>query len=211
MILNKSLIGIHHIIFICSLVLIGGWYIPLTILSGFLFTRIIAEEILHKGISHRKYKRHNILDWFYCFCAVLLGQGSTIGWSNIHRQHHANTDTDQDPQSIFHNTFLSVYGGVFYPKKKFMAKDLIRSKAHLFTHKHYNTLHIAICLLLLLFEPLFLSFVSAGIVYSFHALGITNTLGHTGWNSWIGRVVGFTRESHDYHHQFPQSDKYRIF
>ena len=65
MFLNKSFIIIHHVIFFYGCWLLNWWYIPFVFISGFIFVRIITEEILHKGISHNLYKKNKILDWVW--------------------------------------------------------------------------------------------------------------------------------------------------
>lgn len=224
MLLNKSFIVVHHLIFFYGCYLVGWWYLPIAYFAGFVFVRIITEEILHKGVSHGMYKRHKILDWVWAWCAVLLGQGSTVGWSNIHRQHHAYSDTERDPQSVFHQPFWKVYAGIFYTNKQnpLMIKDLVRSRAHMFTHKYYNQLHIITCIVLALINPLILIlFVSPGIVWGFHALGLINTVSHMygeklegtrGRNLWwVSKIACFTREQHADHHKSPSSDKHMLF
>jgi stearoyl-CoA desaturase (delta-9 desaturase) len=203
---------------------LNWWYIPFVFISGFIFVRIITEEILHKGISHNLYKKNKILDWVWAWSAVLLGQGSSLGWANIHRQHHAYSDTIRDPQSVFHQPFWKVYTGIFYTNKKnpLMVKDLMRCKSHVFTHKYYNTLHIITCITLFIINPLILLvFISPGIVYSFHSLGLINTLSHLYGNKvkntqgknlwWVSYLVCFNQEQHADHHKYPTSSRNIIF
>jgi len=221
--LKLTFITIHHFLFLYGFYLLGLWYIPFVLLSGFIFVRIINEEILHKGIAHNMYKSHKVLDWFWALSAVLLGQGSSMGWATIHRQHHAFTDTDRDPQSPYHQPVWKVYAGLFYTQERnpSMIENLTRSNAHVFTKKYYHTLHFSICMLLFLINPLILiMLISPGVVYGFHALGWINAFSHLygekidgteGRNlRWVS-ILTFTREQHADHHHSPVSTKHILF
>lgn len=213
--LNRFLILIHHIILFVS-IYIYEWYGVLAfIISGIIFTRVIAEKILHLGISHRHIKNHKILDWVWAFFAVLLGQGSTIAWSTIHRLHHAYADTEKDPLSPFHNPPWKIWLGLLKKESdsSMVVKDLIRSPAHIFTHRYYDYLHISLCLFLFLINPIIiLLIVSPGIVYSFHFLGAINTLSHmygekiegvAGRNNiWVD-IFALMQGTHASHHANP--------
>lgn len=221
--IKLTFITIHHFLFFYGFYLLGLWYIPFVLLSGFIFVRIINEEILHKGIAHNMYKSHKILDWVWALAAVLLGQGSSIGWATIHRQHHAFTDTDRDPQSPYHQPVWKVYAGLFYTQKRnpTMIENLTRSTAHVFTKKYYYILHFSICMILFLINPLILiMLISPGVVYGFHALGWTNAFSHLygekidgseGRNLWWVSMLCFTREQHADHHHSPISTKHILF
>lgn len=150
---------------------------------GLFFTRIVAESILHIGVAHNAIKSSPIKDWFLAGCAVILGQGSTISWSAVHRLHHKFADTCYDPLSPFHHSPISIWFNfikVRQPNSVITAqvKDLIKSKGHLFCHRYYAYLHFAICVIIGLISPTILLIISPGIVYSFHVLGAINTLSH---------------------------------
>lgn len=224
MALVKTFIVIHHIIFAYGIYLYGWSYIPFVLLAGFIFVRLITEEILHKGVSHGMYKPNKFLDWMWALSAIVLGQGSTLAWANIHRQHHTYTDTERDPQSVYHHPFWKVYAGIFYPhpENKLMIKDLMRSKAHVITRKWYSELHIIICLILALIDyRILVLLVSPGIVYGFHALGSINTFSHLYGKSlegvqgrnlwWVSWLLCFTREQHADHHKNQKSLDYMLF
>ncbi len=218
MLITKLFIACHHILFLYGFYLIGSYQLLFFIMSGIFFIRVISEEIMHKGLSHQLYKPNNKFDIIWNLCSVLLCQGSAVGWCNIHRQHHTYTDTERDPQSVDHNVLLKVYLGLFKssPKNKIMVKDLIRRKGFSWTHKHYNELHILLCVIAYTINPyLLLSIISPGIIFAFHGAGLINGFSHANKrpvnNIFLSYFITFSRELHLDHHTNPLSKKYSLF
>ena len=54
----------------------------------------------HRYWTHNSFAfRYKWLEKLCTLCGILSGSGSSIGWVNIHRQHHAHSDTELDPHS----------------------------------------------------------------------------------------------------------------
>lgn len=55
---------------------------------------------LHRYYSHRSFEfKSNAVKWLFVFIAVLTLRGSPIAWAYIHRKHHKNVDTENDPHT----------------------------------------------------------------------------------------------------------------
>lgn len=215
-------IAAHHVLAIVGLAIYGWWAAALALASGVFFTRVLAEHILHLGISHRHLPDRPLTHWLGVLAAVLVGQGSAISWSVVHRIHHAYPDTPDDPLSPFHHHPVAIWLNlirVSQPPRVAagFAKDLLRRPVHVFCHRHYTALHVALCAVLALVCPAaLLLIVSPGVVYSFHVLGATNTLSHMYGetvegsagrnNTWVS-MWALQRGNHASHHANPNSSR----
>ncbi len=54
---------------------------------------------LHRLLSHRAFKCHKLVEYFFVFGAYLAYEGAPIWWATIHRTHHKYVDTPLDPHS----------------------------------------------------------------------------------------------------------------
>jgi stearoyl-CoA desaturase (delta-9 desaturase) len=97
---------------------------------------------LHRYFSHKSFEfKNNFLKWIFTILSILAGRGSPLGWSYLHRKHHAYSDTEKDPHSP---RFLGykIFGFSHYKKQEeeqmqiFIVKDLM-TKEQLFIHKWY--------------------------------------------------------------------------
>lgn len=65
---------------------------------------------LHRLLSHRAFKCHKLVEYFFVFGAYLAFEGAPIWWATIHRTHHKYVDTPLDPhsprQGILHAYFF---------------------------------------------------------------------------------------------------------
>ena len=111
----------------------------------------------HRLLSHKSW---NPPKWYYKFgtlCGIYGLTGSSIGWVAVHREHHHHTDKEGDPHSPRHHGFIKVqWLSMFETPKPKYAIHLIRDKFHMFLHKWYFQLHLAIAGFWLLIDPMLL-------------------------------------------------------
>lgn len=89
------------------LVIIGFFYFPITIenslitiISFYIYSIFGISLTLHRYYSHKSFEfKYKLLKWIFTLIAILCGRGSPIGWVYVHRLHHANADTENDPHS----------------------------------------------------------------------------------------------------------------
>lgn len=134
----------------------------------------------HRLLSHRSFKTNKFFEYLGTIFGTYGLVGSSIAWVATHRKHHRYTDTELDPHSpghvgIFRVQFLSM----FEPVELKYAPDLIRNRFHIFVHKRYFHIHLAIIVLLSIVSPYFLIFgyfIPAVILW--HAGSAINTVNH---------------------------------
>lgn len=72
---------------------------------------------LHRLLSHRAFRCHKAVEYFFVFGAYFAYHGAPIWWATIHRTHHKYVDTPLDPhsprQGILHAYFF--YRAFRYP------------------------------------------------------------------------------------------------
>lgn len=136
-------------IFFASASIIGMFYFEFTIvnililLCSFYVLNILGNWMtLHRYYSHRSFEfKNTFLKTFFTIVALLSGRGSTLGWTYIHRIHHAYSDTDNDPHSPASIGF-KLFGFGHFKKleeenfKIFLVQDLM-TRDHVFYHKYY--------------------------------------------------------------------------
>lgn len=102
-----------------------------TLLVYIAFNVALIEAYLHRYVTHRAYELHPVVDGVLAYlAAVVPATGSPIGWCAIHSAHHRHSDTDKDPHSIHHNSFL---GLIFW---KYNYTGTIKSSRHTFSTWH---------------------------------------------------------------------------
>jgi len=145
---NRKNVAILNIFFAVASV-IGIFYFDFTLINIFILVcsfyslNILGNWMtLHRYYSHKSFEfKNGFLKTFFTLLAILAGRGSALGWTYIHRIHHAYSDTDNDPHSPTILGFI-LFGFSHYKKleeenfKFFLVKDLM-TKDHLFYHKYY--------------------------------------------------------------------------
>lgn len=111
--------------------------------------------MLHRYYSHKSFEfKNKYIKWFFTILAILTGRGSPLGWSYLHRKHHAYSDTEKDPHSPKYLGY-KIFGFGHYktqeeePMQIFIVKDLM-SKEQVFIHKWYIAIILSfICMMAL--------------------------------------------------------------
>jgi stearoyl-CoA desaturase (delta-9 desaturase) len=118
-------------------------YVLLAIVFFYLYSIIGVSMMLHRYYSHKSFKLHPAVKWFFTIFAVLAGRGSPLGWVYIHRIHHATSDTEKDPHSPHFDTFKFIgFKPVYDDTKKinyFIVKELL-TPTHINIDKYYMLL-----------------------------------------------------------------------
>ena len=209
---NTTKLLINHTF--CHLMLIPGfmygeWWM---FLAGFAWWYIVAIVAIsggyHRYYSHFSFKAGKWYDYAVNILGMFAGAGPAMTWAGTHRQHHAYSDTEQDPHS--HSikgkwaVYVNTWGYGFKIRRKFIAR-LMRDPILRWFHKNYFKLNIAIIVVLSLIDPMLMIFGYAlPVVLAFHGYGILNILGHAGGkpnNSWIANILTAGEGWHANHHR----------
>ena len=210
---------INH--FICHLALIPGIiYGDLWMwVAGFMWWYVIAIVAIsggyHRYYSHFSFKVGKWYEYAVNILGIFSGAGPAMTWAATHRQHHAYSDTENDPHSHSKKGWFAVYmntwGYGFKIKKRFIAR-LMRDPVLVWFYRNYFKVNIAIVVVFLIIDPMLLVFGYAlPVVLAFHGYGILNILGHANGepnNTWVGNILTAGEGWHRNHHR--RAGDYRI-
>ena len=169
-----------HLSIIYAIVFFDLYLFLVSLFVYFLMISIGISAGFHRLISHRGYEAPR---WFKA-TALLIGtlglNASALVWGAMHREHHAYSDTEDDPHSPSIDGILKTYFGVvlYQPKLKF-AKDLLRDKMVIFYHKQYFKINLAYDIILAVINPeliIWLHLLPATILW--HATAAINVFSH---------------------------------
>jgi stearoyl-CoA desaturase (delta-9 desaturase) len=128
----------------------------ISVISFYILNILGTYMMLHRYYSHKSFEfRYPFLKHVFTLIAVLAGRGSPLGWVYVHRQHHAYSDTEQDPHSpkflgykLF--GFDHIKKQEKEPMKIFLVKELM-TPDQLFIHKWYIAILLSfVCALALI-------------------------------------------------------------
>lgn len=109
----------------------------------------------HRLLSHRSWKAPRWAEILFSLFATIGLTGPAISWVAIHGQHHAYSDTPDDPHSPIHKGwFAAHYLSMFSPVKLKFAARLLKDKFFLFQHKFYFEINIVYAIILYLIDPM---------------------------------------------------------
>ncbi|WP_068545022.1 acyl-CoA desaturase [Thalassotalea crassostreae] len=182
----------------------------------------------HRLWSHRTYKAHAFIRFFYAIGGAFALQNSILHWSSDHRVHHKHVDNnDIDPYSAKRGFWFSHIGWMLrdYKPKTYNdysnVRDLQKDKIVMWQHNNYLLLAIAtnfgIPLILgLIHGDIISSLLLAGVlrlVISHHVTFFINSLAHiwgkqtytdknTARDNGILAFLTFGEGYHNFHHIF---------
>jgi len=108
---TSYVILINQILFItCLCFYYKLWYIPIISMycCGFYW-----EVALHRYFAHTSYVAKPNRIPLLCAMSFMIGQGSILSWSNVHRHHHKHADTPKDPHSPFYVPIWRIMTSLF--------------------------------------------------------------------------------------------------
>jgi len=177
----------------------------------------------HRLLTHRSFKTPKPVEYFLTILGCLTAQRSPVYWVARHRQHHAASDTDEDPHSPVHGFWWSHMLWPMADKRvddenKFYEKyapDLANDPGHRWIQKTHEVWPLLLAAGLFLVGGLpFLVwglFVRTTAVY--HGTWLVNSAGHR-WgytsfntedfskNNWWVAIVSFGEGWHNNHHAY---------
>lgn len=84
------------------------WYLLWTFMAYLTYFTIGQSIMMHRYYSHNMFEFNNVATkWLFILITIMSARGAPIGWSYIHRVHHANVDNEDDPHSP-HNPGFSI-------------------------------------------------------------------------------------------------------
>jgi stearoyl-CoA desaturase (delta-9 desaturase) len=192
----------------------------ITLIIYFIFFTLGGTVGFHRLLSHRSFKCSPLIEKIFTILGTIGGNGSSITWVAIHREHHKFTDTERDPhresKGFFKIQFLSM---LEIPSFRYVP-DLLKSKFHLFLHKYYwlvNLIYAAVVSLYDINAVLFAYLVPTILVW--HAGSLINTVNHrygyrnieTKDKSVNNVLIGYFTSGegwHNNHHANPSNPKF---
>lgn len=186
----------------------GEWWMFLAAFAWWYIIAIVAiSGGYHRYYSHKSFNASRWYDYAVNVLGIFSGAGPALTWAGTHRQHHAFSDTENDPHSYTRKGWFAVYvntwGYGFKIKRRFI-KRLLSDPLLRWFYNHYFKLNIAIIIVFTLIDPMFMIFGYAmPVVFAFHGYGLLNVLGHRGGkpnNTWIGNILTAGEGWHANHH-----------
>jgi stearoyl-CoA desaturase (delta-9 desaturase) len=191
------------------------WMFAATFVWWYIIAIVAISGGYHRYYSHKSFKASKFYEIMVNVLGIFSGAGPAMTWAGAHMQHHAYSDTENDPHSHVKKGKWSVYvntwGWGFRLKRRFIMRYM-RDPILSWFYKNYFRLNIAIIVVLTLIDPMLMIFGYAlPVVIAFHAYGILNILGHHGGkptNSWIANILTAGEGWHENHHK--RAMHYRI-
>lgn len=108
----------------------------------------------HRLLSHKSWSPPKWIEYLFTLFATIGLTGSAISWVAIHREHHAHTDTEDDPHSPAHKGFIYAHWlSMFSPVNIKYARHLLRDKFYSWQHKYYYEINLSYALILFAIDP----------------------------------------------------------
>lgn len=83
------------------------------LVSMYLLTGFGITVGFHRLLTHRSFETNRIVRGALLILGTMALQGNPIGWASTHIEHHANSDTDDDPHSPLAGLFHAHIGWSF--------------------------------------------------------------------------------------------------
>lgn len=190
-------------------VMYGEWWMWL---AGFLWWYIIAIVAIsggyHRYYSHRAFKAGSWYEYAVNILGIFSGAGPAMTWAAVHKQHHASSDTENDPHS-YHTkgvwaVYMNTWGYTAKIQRRYI-KQLMKSSTLKWFYENYFILNICIVIILFAIDPMLLVFgYGLPVVLAFHGYGLLNLLGHRNAqpnNSWVANILTAGEGWHANHHK----------
>ena len=185
----------------------------------------------HRLLTHRSFTAPTWLRYLIVTCAALSAQAGPASWVAIHRQHHANSDGENDPHNSSRGFWWSHIGWMLRLSPKHLseswtarfAPDVLSVPYYRYLERHFFLWTVVSNLVLYLMGGwswlLWAGFVRIAAV--FHATWLVNSAAHTygyrsystsdrSTNCWWVALLTFGEGWHNNHHAFPRSARHGL-
>lgn len=170
------LVGLFHVYLDINLVF-------LSIISYYVFINIGLSIMLHRYFSHRSFEfKNKFIRNISILISILSLRGSPLAWAYIHKQHHENVDTENDPHTPLDRTF-NLLGLVDQKNLSdnlhiFKIRNLLTKEQMLINQYYYLIVLIFVLPLALLNFQLFFYLWLLPIVVIQISINLQNFIGH---------------------------------
>jgi stearoyl-CoA desaturase (delta-9 desaturase) len=83
-------ITISTVLGLINLEMFTLYNIFITVASFYILNILGNWMTLHRYYSHKSFEfKNSLLQWIFTLLAILAGRGSPLGWTYLHRKHHA--------------------------------------------------------------------------------------------------------------------------
>lgn len=198
-----------------------GWWVT-ALVFYFAFSCLGVTVTFHRFVTHKSFDfRWKFLERLFILLGTLAGTGSAIGWAAVHIEHHAHSDTDEDPHGPHHGwrQFIPNYdSNVSYMK----VRRLLADPYMLWLHNH--TTHIIVVYYVVLFLigglqlvafagliPQALTSIISGVCnYFTHLTGYRNfDIEDESYNTWWLALPTWGESWHNNHHAKPHLSSFQ--
>ena len=176
----------------------------------FLAATIGISAGYHRYFTHKSFNATPLIETIMLFFGLICGGRSALTWAAVHRIHHTESDTKQDPHSPIYvgmwNVILSRWSINYIPKK--YIKDLIKNPRVVFFHKYGRYVHLGYASIIMLIGglKLLLIFVVIPFVIAWIGFGLLNWIAHkdgTPTDVPIMNILAPGEGWHKIHHDHP--------
>lgn len=194
-----------------------GWEYWAASVAVYFLTGCLGVTITyHRLLSHRSFYMPKWMEYLFSVFGALGGTGSSIGWVLIHKLHHRYSDREGDPHSP-HDGIKTLFSLYTYKINLYSARNLLKSRFHLFLHQYYYLILAAWAGFLLLFgwEVLLFGFIVPVAIqiwtsnisnYGNHLWGYRNyKTNENSRNTWWIALITWGEGWHNNHHARPGS------
>ncbi len=194
----------------------------------------------HRLISHRSFKCHKAVEYFFVAAGYLAMEGSPIAWAVVHRAHHRQPDLVDDPHGPSRGWFYQYAGWMLDFKYKdgvspsALSPDLLKDPVYRFLDQDQHLYRAyLLCFVICVFTRLVLfattngSIVLASVLAGLAAqqmpliLNVVSHIPHLGYRNfptadsssnvpWLA-IMTMGEGWHNNHHAFPGSARSGMF
>lgn len=133
----------------------GGWWFILACVCYYLYSAAGISMMYHRFWTHHSFEfKYDWMKWPFTILGCLVGKGSPLAWVYVHRLHHANADTKDDPHSPHFGGFrIMGFKSINLDTiRVFIVRDML-NKQQKFINDRYVLIILVWAALLLLISP----------------------------------------------------------